>query len=152
MKNLRWQLLIVVVALVAIGVLLLIQKPTVLSGIEQVLEPATGGVYIEALVGTLGRLNPILDYYNTADQDENHGGFRKMVKFITFLSGMKLYGTMENPLQARTFFLLLIYCGMRRCQYLLIYRNFGIRLKLKLWMRKPCNLDYLSPLPPLWIT
>jgi peptide/nickel transport system substrate-binding protein len=80
MKNLRWQLLIVVVALVAIGVLLLIQKPTVLSGIEQVLEPATGGVYIEALVGTLGRLNPILDYYNTADQDVNRLLFSSLIR------------------------------------------------------------------------
>ncbi|MFC2025790.1 peptide ABC transporter substrate-binding protein [Chloroflexota bacterium] len=81
MKNLRWQILIVVVALVAIGVLLLIQKPSVLPGIEQVLEPTSGGVYTEALVGSLGRLNPVLDDYNSADQDVNRLLFSSLIRF-----------------------------------------------------------------------
>jgi peptide/nickel transport system substrate-binding protein len=69
MKKLRWQILIVILALVAIGILLLSQKPVILPVIVPEVEPATGGVYTEGVVGALNRLNPLLDFNNPADRD-----------------------------------------------------------------------------------
>lgn len=69
MKRLRWQLLIVLVALIAIGVLLLSQQQPEILGSEPEAEPVSGGIYTEALIGAPGRLNPLLDYYNQADHD-----------------------------------------------------------------------------------
>ncbi len=70
MKKLRWPLLIAVVALAAISILLLNQKPDSLQpASEPVVQPAQGGIYAEGLVGTFMRLNPVLDYYNEADRD-----------------------------------------------------------------------------------
>jgi peptide/nickel transport system substrate-binding protein len=68
MRKMRWQILIVVLALAAIGVLLLGQQPALLPVIQEV-QPPTGGVYTEGLVGVFGRLNPVLDFYNPADRD-----------------------------------------------------------------------------------
>jgi peptide/nickel transport system substrate-binding protein len=70
MKKLRWPLLIAIVALAAISILLLNQKPDSLQPIAApVVQPAVGGIYAEGLVGTFMRLNPVLDYYNEADRD-----------------------------------------------------------------------------------
>lgn len=68
MKKLRWQILIVILALVAIGFLLLGQQPTLLPAILEV-KPVTGGVYTEGLIGSLGRLNPLFDHFNAVDRD-----------------------------------------------------------------------------------
>lgn len=83
MKNLRWQLIVVILALVAIGVLLLYQaqQPTAVQQVESVVQPETGGTYSEALVGSLGRLNPLLNYYNPADRDVNRLLFSGLVAF-----------------------------------------------------------------------
>lgn len=81
MKKLRWQLLVVALALVAIAVLLLSQQPELLPGSEPVVEPVTGGVYTEALLGSFGRLNPLLDYYNLADRDIDRLIYSSLVKF-----------------------------------------------------------------------
>ncbi len=43
--------------------------------------PARGGVYTEALVGNLQRLNPVLDYYNQADRDIDRLIFSSLIKF-----------------------------------------------------------------------
>ncbi len=80
MKKLRWQILIVVLALVAIGVLLLGQQPSLLPIVPEV-KPATGGIYSEALVGTLGRLNPVLDYYNSVDRDVDRLIYSGLMRF-----------------------------------------------------------------------
>ena len=80
MKKLRWQLLIVVVSLIAIGVLLIAQQPASLPGVQPVIEPLTGGVYSEALIGSLGRLNPLLDYYNSVDQDVDRLLFSSLIR------------------------------------------------------------------------
>jgi len=80
MRNLRWQLLIVILALVAIAVILLTQQPTVVQTVAPV-EPTTGGIYTEALVGTFGRLNPLLDYYNSVDRDVNRLIFSGLIRF-----------------------------------------------------------------------
>ncbi|MDD5467289.1 MAG: ABC transporter substrate-binding protein [Anaerolineales bacterium] len=79
MKNLRWQLLIVMLALVAIGLLLIGQQP-VLQEIVPV-KPATGGVYSEAIIGAYGRLNPALDYYNPADRDIDRLLYSGLIRF-----------------------------------------------------------------------
>ncbi|HSQ26285.1 MAG TPA: peptide ABC transporter substrate-binding protein [Anaerolineales bacterium] len=81
MKKLRWQLFVVAVALVAIAVLLLSQQPELLPGSNPEIEPVTGGIYTEALLGSFGRLNPLLDYYNQADRDINRLIFSSLVKF-----------------------------------------------------------------------
>jgi peptide/nickel transport system substrate-binding protein len=71
MKKLRWPLLIALLSLVVIAFLLWTQKPAVLQPLtgEPEVQPAQGGIYTEGLVGTLMRLNPLLDYYNQADRD-----------------------------------------------------------------------------------
>jgi peptide/nickel transport system substrate-binding protein len=81
MKKMRWQLLIVAVALVAIGFLLRAQQPTPQEQSAAPVQPVSGGVYSEALVGEFGRLNPILDYYNQADRDVSKLIFSGLVRF-----------------------------------------------------------------------
>lgn len=83
MKKVRWQLLIVVLALTVIGLLLLSQQPDVLpiSNPISTPQPVSGGVYTEGLVGTPGRFNPVLDAYNPADQDINRVLYSRLVDF-----------------------------------------------------------------------
>ena len=79
MKRLRWQILVVVLTLVVVGVLLFTQQPV---GPVQILpQPATGGVYSEGLVGSLGRLNPLLDWNNPADRDVDRLLFSSLIRF-----------------------------------------------------------------------
>ncbi|MEX2143880.1 MAG: ABC transporter substrate-binding protein [Anaerolineales bacterium] len=78
MNKLRWQLFLVALALVAIAILLLAQQP-LLGSLGA--EPAQGGVYIEGLVGSIGRLNPLLDHSNPADQDIDRLIFSGLVRF-----------------------------------------------------------------------
>lgn len=78
MNKLRWQILLVAMALVAIAILLLAQQP-LLNAFTG--EPGQGGIYIEGLVGSIGRLNPILDWSNPADQDVNRLIFSGLVRF-----------------------------------------------------------------------
>jgi peptide/nickel transport system substrate-binding protein len=78
MKRLRWQILVVLATLVVVAVLLLSQQP-VLTPILP--EAAPGGVYSEALIGSLGRLNPLLDWNNPADRDADRLIFSGLVKF-----------------------------------------------------------------------
>ncbi len=80
MKRLRWQLLIVILALVAIVFLLLGQQPAATVQIFEP-EPVTGGVYTEGLVGSFSRLNPILDTNNPADQDIDRLIYNSLVRF-----------------------------------------------------------------------
>lgn len=68
MKQLRWQILIVILALAVIGALLLGQQPPSLQPAATV-APVSGGAYTEAIVGAFGRPNPVLDFYNPADRD-----------------------------------------------------------------------------------
>jgi peptide/nickel transport system substrate-binding protein len=78
MKQLRWQILIVVVTLALVGVLLLTREPG-----EQVFapQPTTGGIYTEGLVGSLSRLNPLLDFNNPADRDIDRLLFSGLIRF-----------------------------------------------------------------------
>ncbi len=79
MKRLRWQLLIVFLALIAIGVLLLGQQPVTVQPLSP--EPITGGNYTEGLIGQFSRLNPILAYYNAADRDVNRLIYSRLIYF-----------------------------------------------------------------------
>ena len=78
MNKLRWQILLVVLALVAIAILLLGQQPILRAFTTS---PAEGGIYIEGLVGSIGRLNPILDSANPADQDIDRLLFSGLIRF-----------------------------------------------------------------------
>ncbi|MGB8213600.1 MAG: peptide ABC transporter substrate-binding protein [Anaerolineales bacterium] len=78
MKKLRWQFLVVALTLVVVAVLLLTQQPS----INPILPQATsGGIYTEALVGSFGRLNPLLDLNNPADRDVDRLVFSSLLKF-----------------------------------------------------------------------
>lgn len=81
MKKMRWQLLIVVLALAAIVLLLMSQQPTPQAQNPASVQPVSGGVYREALVGSFGRLNPLLDFYNQPDRDVNRLIFSGLVRF-----------------------------------------------------------------------
>jgi peptide/nickel transport system substrate-binding protein len=78
MKKLRWQILVVVLTLIVVAVLLLTQQPS-LNPIQP--EPASGGIYTEALVGSFARLNPLLDLNNPADRDIDRLIFSGLIKF-----------------------------------------------------------------------
>lgn len=78
MSKLRWQLLLVALALVAIAILLLARQPILRAFLA---EPGQGGIYIEGLVGSIGRLNPILDAANPADQDIDRLLFSGLIDF-----------------------------------------------------------------------
>ncbi len=80
MKKLRWQILVVIITLVLVGILLLSQQPV--SQITTILtQPTSGGVYTEALIGSMSRLNPILDRNNAADRDVNRLLFSGLIRF-----------------------------------------------------------------------
>jgi peptide/nickel transport system substrate-binding protein len=81
MKQLRWQILVVVITLAIVGVLLYTQQSSPDTGgiIQQ--QPEQGGVYTEGLVGSLGRLNPLLDWNNFADRDVDKLLFSGLVRF-----------------------------------------------------------------------
>ena len=78
MKKLRWQILVVVLTLIVVAVLLLTQQPTLNPILP---EPASGGIYTEALVGSFGRLNPLLDLNNPADREIDRLLFGSLIKF-----------------------------------------------------------------------
>jgi peptide/nickel transport system substrate-binding protein len=78
MRHIRWQLLIALGGLILVIGLLLGQSPGSNSSAPQ---PVRGGTYSEALVGSLGRLNPVLDYANQADRDVDRLLFSGLVRF-----------------------------------------------------------------------
>ena len=79
MKKFRWQLLIIFLTGLVVGFLLLGEQPQP-NTIEES-KPQTGGVYSEALIGKLQRLNPLLDFYNSADRDVDRLLYSSLVKF-----------------------------------------------------------------------
>jgi len=81
MKRLRWQILVVVITLLVVGVLLLTQAPT-LNPLSQTLpQPASGGIYTEGVVGSFGRLNPLFDLNNLVDRDVDRLLFGSLFRF-----------------------------------------------------------------------
>ena len=80
MKKYRWQLLVLFITGLLVGTLLILEKRGGLgqSGTPQ---PVEGGVYTEAIIGQLSRLNPLLDNANQADRDIDQLIFSGLVKF-----------------------------------------------------------------------
>lgn len=78
MKRLRWQILVVAVTLVIVALLLLSQQPVTITILPQA---APGGIYTEGLVGSMGRLNPMLDWNNSTDRDINRLIFSGLMRF-----------------------------------------------------------------------
>jgi peptide/nickel transport system substrate-binding protein len=78
MKRLRWQILVVVVTLVLVGILLLSQGPVITPILPQA---TSGGVYTEGLVGAMGRLNPLLDLNNSPDRDVDRLIYSGVMRF-----------------------------------------------------------------------
>ncbi|MEW6568286.1 MAG: ABC transporter substrate-binding protein [Chloroflexota bacterium] len=78
MRNIRWQLLIAIGGLFLVIGLLLGQTPDLQTPSPQ---PAPGGVYTEALIGSPMRLNPVLDIYNQPDRDVDRLIFSGLVRF-----------------------------------------------------------------------
>ncbi len=79
MKKLRWQLIIIFLTGLVVGVLLLGEQP---GGLKELTPaPARGGVYTEGLIGTMQRLNPLLDYYNPVDRDVDHLLYSGLIRF-----------------------------------------------------------------------
>lgn len=78
MNKFRWQIGLLVVALIVVAILLLGQQP-ILGAFSS--QPAEGGLYIEALIGSMVRLNPLLDYNNPVDQDVNALIYSSLIRF-----------------------------------------------------------------------
>lgn len=78
MRRLRWQFLVVVVTLILVGILLTSQD---LSTGPLAPQPAEGGSYTEALVGSMGRLNPLLDWNNSPDRDVDRLIYSAVMRF-----------------------------------------------------------------------
>jgi peptide/nickel transport system substrate-binding protein len=81
MKKLRWQLIIIFLTGMVVGVLLLGETPS--SQVHTVERKNQGGVYSEALIGNLQRLNPLLDHYNPVDRDVDRLIFSGLIRFDT---------------------------------------------------------------------
>ena len=82
MKKYRWQILIIFLTGIIVGILLLSERPEVpeVDSPEDIV-PVQGGVYTEALVGEFQRLNPILDTYNDADRAIDELIFSSLLQF-----------------------------------------------------------------------
>jgi peptide/nickel transport system substrate-binding protein len=79
MKKLRWQLIIIFLTGLVVGILLLSEQPPAIVSVAP--EPVKGGIYTEAIVGSMQRLNPALDAYNSADRDINRLIFSGLLRF-----------------------------------------------------------------------
>lgn len=79
MKKFRWQLLIIFLAGIVVGILLLGEQPE--GGQNVTTEPVQGGFYTEALVGSLQRLNPLFDFENPVDRDIDHLIYSRLIAF-----------------------------------------------------------------------
>lgn len=80
MKRLRWQLIIIFLTGLVVGILLLGEQPNQIRPFTTA-EPEQGGIYTEALVGSLQRLNPLFDMYNQVDRDVNRLVYSGLVRF-----------------------------------------------------------------------
>lgn len=104
MRRFRWQLLIIFLTGLVVGILLLNEQPRPTSPLATP-EPVRGGVYTEALVGNFQRLNPLMTYYNQADRDISRLIFGGLVRFdgrgapqpdLAETWGISLDGTLYN--------------------------------------------------------
>lgn len=80
MKKLRWQLIIIFLTGLVVGALLLSEQPAVQTALSTPM-PETGGVYTEALIGSMERLNPVLDFFNPSDREINRVLYSSLLRF-----------------------------------------------------------------------
>ncbi|HXF84274.1 MAG TPA: peptide ABC transporter substrate-binding protein [Anaerolineales bacterium] len=80
MKRLRWQIFVMLIGLAIVMMLLLTQQSPSGGGVI-LSQPEPGGIFTEGLVGSLGRLNPLLDWNNPADRDVNRLLFSGLIRF-----------------------------------------------------------------------
>ncbi len=78
LKKLRWQIIVLLLTLAVVAVLLATQQTSLPQVYNQ---PTTGGIYSEALIGSLGRLNPLLDWHNQPDRDIDRLIFSGLIRF-----------------------------------------------------------------------
>ena len=81
MRKFRWQLLIVLITALVVGVVLYFHQQSPQEEVVQTPSPISGGSYTEALVGAFMRLNPMLDHLNQPDRDINRLLFSSLVHF-----------------------------------------------------------------------
>ena len=81
MKKFRWQLLIILITGLIVGVLLIIQQMEGEDETPLTPSPVSGGIYTEGLIGNFMRLNPFLDVYNLPDQAVGRLLFNGLIKF-----------------------------------------------------------------------
>lgn len=80
MRKIRWQLVIIFLTGLVVGILLLSDSNTVpVNTFES--EPTIGGIYTEGLVGSVQRINPLLSFYNEADLDLTRLIYSGLIKF-----------------------------------------------------------------------
>ncbi len=103
MKKIRWQLVIIFLTGLVVGILLLSEQPVNLPLMTP--QPVEGGSYTEGLVGSFQRLNPLLDTYNPADRDIDRLVYSRLISFdergnpVSELAetwGVSLDGTIYN--------------------------------------------------------
>ncbi|MHC1741321.1 MAG: ABC transporter substrate-binding protein [Anaerolineaceae bacterium] len=80
MKKYRWQIIILCVTGFVVGLLLLLERQ---GGLLNNTSPhaTQGGIYTEGIVGSIQRLNPLLDSENAADQDIDRLLFSGLLQF-----------------------------------------------------------------------
>lgn len=103
MKKFRWQLLIIFLTGIVVGILLLGEQPD--SPGVNAPEPVKGGFYTEGLIGSLQRLNPLFDIHNPVDRDIDSLIYSSLVTFdergnaikdLTASWGVSADGTVYN--------------------------------------------------------
>lgn len=80
MKQFRWQLLIVLITALVVGLILIFYQTKPAAPVVKEPSPISGGSYTEALVGQFSRLNPLLDHYNQPDRDVDRLLFSRLIK------------------------------------------------------------------------
>ncbi len=81
MKKLRWQILIILLTGLVVGVLLIAEQRNGTPTVQTAPTPEQGGSYTEALVGSFSRLNPLLAFFQPADRDVNRLLFSGLIQF-----------------------------------------------------------------------
>ena len=81
MQKFRWQLLIVFITGLLVGIILFFQQRTPQVEVDVTPNPISGGSYTEALVGSFMRLNPMLDHFNQVDHDIDRLLFSSLIRF-----------------------------------------------------------------------
>lgn len=79
MKQFRWQILIVLITALIVGLILVFFQTKPATPVSEKPSPVSGGTYTEALVGQFSRLNPLLDHFNQPDRDVDRLLFRRLI-------------------------------------------------------------------------